>query len=279
MTPSEIKELLASQNRGANKRLGQHFLIDQATLHTVVDAAQIKPGDRVLEIGPGLGVLTKSLLSIGARVIAVERDRGLAELLRQRLQKELNDGVLTLREEDALDGEWYTDVAHAPWKFVSNLPYAITSFAFRMALWSQHPPTKLVALVQNEVAERSIDKEKTSLLSLMVGLATSSATILRHVPPGAFYPPPKVDSAVISMEVLSPEARLEHWGIDPAIVMKYAKQGFAHPRKRLASNLGLAAERWEAVRAEAVLEIHARAEELSVETWVKLAKALESKRD
>lgn len=272
MNPSDIRAVMSELGGSTNKRLGQHFLIDPGALKAIVAAAEIEKGERVLEIGPGLGVLTKLLIEAGANVTTIERDRRFAEWLpKQSWAKDL-----ALTTGDALDIDWSSFIGEGAWKFVSNLPYGITSIALRRALWGVHPPTKLVVLIQREVAERCIDKKKNSLLSLMISLAASSAQIVRRVPPGAFYPPPKVESSVLVVEVMSPEERLARWGIDPERVMSHAKRGFSHPRKRLASNLGLTPEAWDRVRGENVDNLHARAEQLSVDTWVALAKALEN---
>ncbi len=273
MNPSDIRAALAKLGRSANKQLGQHFLIDRAALRAVVDAAKIEHGDRVFEIGPGLGVLTQELLLRGANVIAIERDRGLAAYLRERFAKELAEERLTLLDGDAADGDWLSAMEEGSWKLVANLPYGITSLALRLALWAKHPPTHVSVLVQREVAERIVDQEDTSLLSLMVGLRTKRVRFMRRVPPGAFFPPPKVDSAVLFMEVLSWEEGEAMWGVDPALVMSYAKRGFAHPRKFLTSNLGLDLTQKSAV-VDMGLLLTCRAEELSRETWVKLAKVL-----
>ncbi len=275
MNPSEIRQALATLGRGANKSLGQHFLIDRATLRAVADAGHVTAGDVVVEIGPGLGVLTRELLTRGATVIAVERDRGLAEYVRKAFASEVVDGRLRVLDQDAADGEWLAEVASRPWKLISNLPYGITSLILRLALWTDYPPTCVSVLIQKEVAERIIDKEKTSLLSLMVGLASRSTRFMRRVPPGAFFPPPRVDSAVLLAEVLSQEERHARWGIAPERVMYWAKRGFAHPRKLLFSNLLLSAEE----KASLVQVGHlatVRAEELSVQEWVALAEQLET---
>lgn len=273
MTPTEIKSALAIVGGGANKLLGQHFLIDAATLQDVIRAADVQSEDRVLEIGPGLGVLTNALIECGAHVTAIEKDTRFAEWLPQQ---PWTRGHLVLIRGDAVVLDWSTFTNEKPWKFVANLPYAITSFALRLALFAQHPPTHVSVLVQREVAERITDPKKTSLVSLMVALATAETRIVRRVPPGAFFPPPKVDSAVLAMSVLSHEERITRWGILPEEVMALAKKGFAHPRKRLASNLELKPETWEAVRAEIVDNIHARPEELRPETWVALAKSIKN---
>ncbi len=275
MTISEIKLALENMGRGANKALGQHFLIDQAALKTVADAAHVGPGDQVVEIGPGFGVLTQELLSRGARVLAIERDRGIAAWLRNRFASFIDDGRLVLIEGDAATGEWLHQISAGPWKFVSNLPYAITSFALRLALWAPHPPTHLSVLIQREVAERALDKKNSSLLSLMVGLAARSAKVARRVPPGAFYPPPKVDSAILAVEVLSQEERMARFEIDPVVVMEVAKRGFSHPRKKLVSNLGGG----EVAQASILVDNPTiRAEALSLDEWVALAKELKNPR-
>ncbi len=273
MTPTEIKSALAIVGGGANKLLGQHFLIDEAALQDVVRAAEVQSGDRSLEIGPGLGVLTRALIERGAYVTAIEKDVRFAEWLPQQPWAR---GRLTLVRGDAVSVDWNALTGEKPWKFVANLPYAITSFALRLALFNQYPPTHVSVLVQREVAERIVDPKKTSLVSLMVALATAETRIVRRVPPGAFFPPPKVDSAVLAMQTLSNQERFTKWGISPEEVMAVAKKGFAHPRKRLASNLELKPEAWEVVRAKIVDNIHARPEELRPETWVALAKSIKN---
>ena len=279
MTPSEIKSALSRLGGGANKRLGQHFLIDQAALEAVVESASIKPGDRVLEVGPGLGVLTRELLDRGADVVAIEQDRRFVEYLRGK------EGVRVIHG-DAASVHWHELIGEGTWKFVSNLPYGITSLALRKALWAPKPPEVVSVLVQREVAERAValtpssspfarGRAKGSLLSLMVALASSSARIVRRVPPGAFYPPPKVESAVLQIVPMSWEERQKKWGIEPEKIMEVAKKGFAHPRKLLASNLKSAGmpeggHGGPPLRAIGVNE-KARAEELSPDDWARLA--------
>ncbi len=268
MTPTEIKGALGMVGGTANKRLGQHFLIDRSALEAIVEAAGIQPGERVLEVGPGLGVLTQALLDAGAEVVAIERDRRFAEYLRQKFVGR----PFTLVEGDAADLEWGKVVGDGSWKFVSNLPYAITSLALRKALWSANPPLNLVVLVQREVAERAIARDgKSSLLSLMVALGSSSKQIVKRVPPGAFFPPPKVESAVLQIVPMSVMDRQSKWEMDGEEVMKIAKAGFAHPRKLLASNIKTIGLSVESLKTIGVNE-KARAEELAPESWVALAK-------
>jgi len=132
-------------------------------------------------------------------------------------------------------------------------------------------PVIVVVLVQREVAERAIAKNgKTSLLSLMVALASREARIIKRVSPGAFYPPPKVESAILQITPMTIEERRKKWGIDPQKIMEIAKRGFAHPRKKLFSNLGYSPTNLPAYSP------NLRAEDLSPEEWAKLALFLHS---
>ena len=278
MNPTQIKAALSHLGGGANKRLGQHFLIDQKALEVIVTGADIHAGDRVLEVGPGLGVLTRSLLAKGAEVVAIEQDRRMVEYL---------TGVgagfkpapteLQIVHGDAATIHWHSLIGEGNWKFVANLPYSITSLALRKALWAPQPPEVAVVLVQREVAERAISiadgkRGKTSLLSLMVALACSSSRIIRRVPPGAFFPPPKVESAVLQLISMPWAERRTHWGAEPEQIMALAKRGFAHPRKLLVSNLGLPEAR--IILQKLGLSEKARAEELSPTHWAQLTAEL-----
>ncbi|MFA5935948.1 MAG: 16S rRNA (adenine(1518)-N(6)/adenine(1519)-N(6))-dimethyltransferase RsmA [Patescibacteria group bacterium] len=265
MNPTQIKAALTELGGSANKRLGQHFLIDQNVLGRIVDTAAIKKGDRVLEVGPGLGVLTRALLDRGAEVIAIEQDR--------RFIERLSDPNLRVVHGDAAAIHWHELVDDRPWKFVSNLPYSMTSLALRKALWSPKPPQEVVVLIQREVAERCIARDgKTSLLSLMVALASESSRIVTRVARGAFYPPPKVESAVLHVVPMSVNDREKKWGMNPEKVMDVARKGFAHPRKLLSSNLEIDPS----VLGNLGLNPKARAEDLAPEAWARLASVVVS---
>lgn len=280
MNPSEIKATLTRLGVRPNKRLGQHFLIDRAALQAVVESAALKNGDLVLEVGPGLGVLTRELLDRGARVVAIEQDRTFVAHLKDSFAARDFDVI----HGDAAAVHWHELIGDRPWKFVSNLPYSITSLALRKALWAPRPADRVVVLVQREVAERAVARGgKTSLLSLMVALASSSARLVRRVPAGAFFPPPKVESAILDIVPMSSSDREKRWGIDPEKLMQVAKLGFAHPRKQLASNLssgGAGSPRpagegkafAESILRDLDLNPKARAEDLSPDEWARLAK-------
>lgn len=281
MNPSEIIAVMKEIGGGANKRLGQHFLIDKHALETIVAEAEIKLGDRVLEVGPGLGVLTRALIESGARVTAIERDRRFISYLKTNLPPVEGGTKGGPLHGDAADLDWDKVIKVKNWKFVSNLPYSITSLALRKALYAKHPPTNIVVLVQREVAERAIgglplskgEKKRGSLLSLMVAFATHEARIVKRVSAGCFFPPPKVESAILRLIPMSQAERLAIWGRDPEEIMAVAKRGFAHPRKLLASNLKLSSEQRLKI-VEAGINEKARAEDLKPEDWVRIAERL-----
>ena len=273
MNPTEIKRIFAEIGGSTRKQLGQHLLVDETALKTVVEASIPDPKLLTLEVGPGLGVLTRALIDHGCAVTAIERDRRFVEYLTRTLLPLTRgdlEGVpssLTIVAGDAADISWEKVIGRDTWQLIANLPYAITSLALRKAFTNILPPINVVVLVQKEVADRALAKDgKTSLLSLMVSLYTKEAKILRRVPPGAFFPPPKVDSAIVQFLPFTVEERMKKWECDPEDVMKYAKKGFAHPRKLLSSNLGIKPEVLEGVGIAG----KTRAEDVSAEQWVKL---------
>lgn len=274
MTPTEIRAVLASIGGAPNKRLGQNFLIDKTALETIVSEAEIEPGDRVLEVGPGLGVLTEAMLERGASVTSVERDRRFAEYLSRVIPAKagIQPKQFEIIEGDASRLDWEDHFKNKNWKFISNLPYSITSLALRKALYANHPPSNLVVLVQKEVAERIIARnQKYSLVALMVAFASHETRLVKKVPPGAFFPSPKVDSAILRIIPMNQKERQLIWGMDPEKIMAVAKRGFAHPRKKLSSNLGIDGARLETLGLSAQI----RAEDLLPTQWQELALALE----
>lgn len=280
MTPTQIKETLAGMGRGgANKALGQHFLLDRSAVQAVADGAHVAMGDRVLEIGPGLGALTDLLLSRGAKVVAIERDAAFADFLARRFTDAVVAGQLEIRRADAADPAWTSAFGEDGWKLVSNLPYGITSLVFRHALGAARLPSEISVLIQREVAERAVARDgDASLLSLLVAFSCSEAKIVRRVPPGAFWPPPKVESSVLRLVPFSATVRRDKLGMGLERVMAVARAGFAHPRKKLRSNLleGLRVgpEAVDAAFVRIGLEPNIRAEAVTPEAWIALAAAL-----
>lgn len=273
--PRDIKATLASLGARPEKAFGQNFLIDATVLGSVVEAAELSPMEAVLEIGPGLGVLTEDLLATGVSVYAIERDRKFIDHLLAIFGPKGHTFFLT--QGDAASLHWNELLPeNRPWKLVSNLPYAISSYALRAALWAPRPATRVVVMLQREVAERALallnnkgDSSQASLLSLMVALSCASGSIVRRVAPGSFFPPPKVESAILLLVPLSHEERLVRWGIDPESIMTLAKRAFAHPRKQLFSTLGLR-ERAEELAAAIGAPKEVRPEALSASQWAAL---------
>jgi len=165
-----------------------------------------------------------------------------------------------------------------PRDFSKKVTRSTRQLALRKALYAKRPPKVVVVLIQREVAERIVERpktkdqrHKTSLLSLMVSLASAEAKIIRRVPPGAFWPPPKVDSTILLIRPMTNDQRLKIWETEPEVVMSVAKKGFAHPRKLLFRNLGLDEKAWTGIAEKIGVNIKVRAEDLSVGQWVGLA--------
>jgi len=195
-TPGQLRRLMGAERLRPRKSLSQNFLTDAAVLDTIVGAAELEPGDRVVEIGPGLGVLTRRLLAGGASVTAVELDTRLAEYLRRELY---GADRFELIEADALSLHPRELFAEQPFKLVANIPYHITSPLLHAFLGAERPPELSVLLVQLEVAERvAAPPGKMSYLSVFVQNVTDAEVVAR-VPAAAFEPAPEVDSAVLRL--------------------------------------------------------------------------------
>ena len=239
------------------KSLGQHFLHSAHYLNAVADAADIRKGDTVLEIGPGEGALTKVLLERGAKVVAIEKDSRLIPILDEKFKKNF-----TLIEADALE----IDVAKLKlkdFKVVGNIPYYITGALLRKFLSEKTQPSLLVFLMQKEVAERIARSTKESILSLSVK-AYGTPAYVKTVPKGAFVPPPQVDSAILKVADVSRAhfANAAH----EAKFFELVKVGFGQKRKRLASNL-------KPILGEKAAALgNVRAEDVPLSEWLTLAR-------
>jgi 16S rRNA (adenine1518-N6/adenine1519-N6)-dimethyltransferase len=195
-TPGQLRRLMGTERLRPRKSLSQNFLTDPEVLDAIVAAAELQPGDRVVEVGPGLGVLTRRLLAAGASVLAVELDPRLAEYLRRELY-----GVdrFELVEADALDLHPREMFPDQPFKLVANIPYHITSPLLHAFLEGERPPELTVLLVQLEVAERvAAPPGRMSYLSVFAQ-NVADAEVVARVPAAAFEPAPAVDSAVLRL--------------------------------------------------------------------------------
>ena len=280
------------------KGLGQNFLVDPAHRARIVAAAELTRDDTVLEIGPGPGVLTELIAEQAGRVIAVELDDRLIPLLRNRFANQPHVSIVHAdilkvdvgalmsesdgRLRDQRMDEWRmanneTRTTHhvsrfSSYKVIANLPYYLTSAVIRQLLESTPPPERLVLTVQREVAERMVAAPpEMSLLALGVQFYCTGQ-IVEKIPAGAFYPVPKVDSAVVRLD-RRPEPAAP--GVTSEAFFRVAKAGFSQPRKQLrnslAAGLRLAPAAAEAWLTAAGIDPQRRAETLTLAEWGALA--------
>jgi len=232
LDPLEVRRTLKREGLRATHARSQNFLADPDVLQAILDVAAVEPGTRVLEIGPGLGILTGGLLAGGAEVTAIELDRGLAAYLRTRFEPELLSGSLRLIEGDALDHDLAT-LTPAPYVVVANLPYHITSPILHRMLGGEPAPERLVLMLQAEVAERIAARPgRMSYLSVFVQYH-AEVRIALAVPPEAFEPAPKVASAVVE---LVPHANLALPRKREAALWGLVQAGF-HERRKMLRNV------------------------------------------
>jgi len=277
---AQTRKLLRRFGLRARKGLGQHFLVDEEVLELITSAAQLTPADVVMEIGPGLGVLTGELAKQAGWVIAVELDNKLAAILRQTLASFnnvaiINEDILGVDPEALLQEqkENLPLVVNSPfsYKVVANLPYYITSPVLRHFLEASVKPQIMVVMVQKEVAEEIVAKPgRMSLLSISVQLY-GEPTIIGYVPARCFYPTPEVDSAILRI-TLYPQPAVEV--ADKESFFALVRAGFSASRKQMVNSLtqGLGVPKIEALSllARASIVPQRRAETLTLEEWAHL---------
>ncbi len=260
------------------KALGQHFLIDDNIVGRIISAAEIEPGEPVLEIGPGIGTLTDALLAAGAVVVAVEYDDRLLPVLAELAQER---GDLTVVHADALtvSMDALTAQAMPPRALVANLPYAVAATVVLRFFQELPPLERAVVMVQAEVADRMAAAPGTKAYgAYTVKLGLHARVVGRFpVPRSCFLPPPRVDSAVITL------VREEH-STDPASIeaaSRAADAAFTQRRKTLrnslAAGLNVGTEEAEAVLAEAGIDPAVRAETLEIQRFLELGAALRNR--
>lgn len=249
----------------AKKNLGQHFLISSTSLGRIVRAAELDGSDMVIEVGPGLGTLTRELALAAGRVIAVELDDKLASALRDEMAPFSHVSVLS---GDILKLDIPSVVGSSSYKVVANLPYNITGAVLRLFLEAEPRPNLIVVTVQKEVAQSIVSHPGSmSLLGLSVQFY-GHPEIVARIPPWAFYPPPKVSSAVVRIRVYArPQVVVD----SPQAFFSLIRAGFAAPRKQiinsLALGLGLPKLEAEELLCRAAIDPHRRAETLDLEEW------------
>lgn len=265
--------LLKQLETRARRRFGQHFLTRTDLVDRMVRGARVKEGDRVVEIGPGLGILTRALLRAGARVTAVELDRDLAMFVRETLPE------VNLIEGDAARVKW-DEVVEPGAKVVANLPYNVgTTVVMQLLRLVDDGPKRfesVTVMLQKEVVDRLMAQPGTKQYgALTVEAAVRARPVyVLSVPPGAFHPPPKVKSSVVRLDVLDAP---DTGGVPPAFFDRVVRAAFSQRRKTLVNSLGAAFDK-ERVRGvvEALdLDPQVRAERLGVASFQALAGALQ----
>lgn len=268
-----LRSVLLAHGTRPNKSFGQNFLIDRAVLEQIVAAAEIAPDDAILEAGAGTGVLTRELARHARRVVAVELERDMLTLLAKTTRAFTNIEVI---ERDLRFVDPVELFGHEPYKLVANLPYYITAPTFRHYLESENPPRLLVVMVQLEVAQRIIaEPGDLSLLAVSVQFYGRPSLIAR-VPARSFYPAPKVDSAILRVEV-DPQVKLSH--VEREQFFRVVQAGFSERRKQLHNSLTHGLHQKNEIVREwlklANIDASRRAETLSVDEWLHLWRAIE----
>jgi 16S rRNA (adenine1518-N6/adenine1519-N6)-dimethyltransferase len=260
----DILALLDQYQARPRKSLGQNFLINLKILEKMISFVSFN--DTILEVGPGLGALTKKLTEKANKVIAIEKDPVLAEILRKNMSSRIE--VITgdvLKEEISLKN----------YSLVANLPYYVSTAVIRKFLESENPPQEIIVTVQKEVAQRiSAKPPRMSLLSVSIQFYAETQ-ILFSISSNCFWPKPNVDSAVIK---IIPKKKLPE--INPDLFFKVVKAGFSRPRAQLLNNISkkllLDKEETIEILQDSGINPKQRAETLKVEDWVKLSEKIKA---
>jgi 16S rRNA (adenine1518-N6/adenine1519-N6)-dimethyltransferase len=263
VTPSEVRELLRRHGVRPSKALGQNFLVDENTARRIVRLAELRPGERVVEVGPGVGSLTISLADEGVHVCAIEIDRHLLPILEEVVAGRDVEVV----HDDALKVDWKARLGSEPWVMVANLPYNIAATVVVNALEDAPMIERMLVMVQREVGERlaaGAGDDAYGAVSVKVAYY-ADAKVVGTVSPNVFEPKPNVESALVRLvrHATPPVA------VDAERMFDLVRAGFATRRKTLRNTLAgrIDAEQF----ALAHVDPQARAETLSLADWARLA--------
>lgn len=273
----------------AKKNLGQNFLKSQEALRKMCEVGETNDKDIILEIGPGKGALTEKLLEKAKQVIAVEKDRELIEMLKEKFANKIKNKKLILLNKDILKfdiREMFFKFSHSfKYKVIANIPYNITGAIFKKFLSSELQPERMILLIQKEVAERIVARDqKESILSLSVK-AYGTPRYIMKVHKRFFSPSPKVDSAILA--IINISKRNFKTETDERNFFNIIKAGFAHKRKVLRRNLenlqieevGSISPAGKLVYIDNIFEklkinLKARAEDIRLEIWLEISRYL-----
>ena len=258
------------------KGLGQNFLVNKGAVKRVINAADIKPDEVILEVGPGLGALTKELAKKAKKVIAVEKDRKMVEILKETLKGFENIEIV---QRDILKSKLQIP---KPYKIVANLPFHLTAPVIRKFLESANTPEEMILVVQKEVGQRICARVPDMNLLAVSVQVYAEAKIANYVSKKSFWPRPKVDAAIIKIQI--PKSKFQNFakfGLAKEktdLFFKVVRAGFSQPRKQLINNLsqGLKLNR---VKVEGWLKKNGiqsaqRAETLTLKDWINLIKTI-----
>ncbi len=259
----------------AKKSLGQNFLKSEPALRMMCEAGNITSSDVVVEIGPGKGALTNKLIAQAGKVLAVEKDRALVEILKEKFKEEIEESKLQLVEGDILsfDPKDY-GLVDGKYKIVANIPYNITGAIIKRFLSEVSQPSTMILLVQKEVAERIVARDnKESILSLSVKVYGEPKYMMK-VGKRFFSPSPKVDSAIVAIKNIS-KSKFKNIG-EENYFFTVVKSAFAHKRKVLKKNLEDITQKdtIESMFKELGLDQKVRAEDINISIWLKISNYL-----
>lgn len=263
--PSSLKDLMRSLNLRPKDYMGQNFLVSEEVLQEIVDVAEIKKDETIVEIGPGLGVLTGELVKVAGKVIAIEKDKKFVPLLRKAYRENKN---LEIIESDVL--KFNFEKITGEYKIVANIPYYLTSHLIQMLLALKHKPNKIVLMVQKEVGERLVaEAGELSLLGISVQMF-ADVFIAVAVPKENFWPKPKVDSCVVVIEPKEKYSEISNLDL----FFRMLKIAFAGKRKQihntLANGFKWSREEIDEILLKAKINAQMRPQELEISQWVSL---------
>lgn len=267
ITPSRLADLLTRHGVNPARRLGQHFLVDLNLVRKIVRTAGVGPGDRVLEIGAGVGNLTAALAGTGAKVVAYEIDHRLAPILVETVTGQYPE--VEIRMEDASKVDWSEALGGQTWVMVSNLPYGVgTSLVLEML---QQAPglVRFVVMLQREVVQRitaSPGSRQYGLPSVIAGLHSRAKSVF-DAPPQVFFPRPKVSSSVVELERITPDP-------DTDLALSLAASAFRERRKMLRRSLRFDLVEPERMLTEAEISPRCRPESLAPQAFLRLARVV-----
>ena len=299
LTPHQIKNLLKQNNITALKSFGQNFLVSQTAIDKVIEASSITSADTIIEIGPGFGSLTFEIAKKANKVIAVEKDRKISSILKQALIDKkisnvevINEDVLKIQNAKVKSEKYNSKVKSEDkkkdagfklpttnYKVVANLPYNIAVAVVMKFLTSQNPPQEMVVMLQKEVAQRIVaTPPKANKLAIFCQLY-STPKIIGYVPSTAFYPKPKVDSAILELQPLGRRLPPSSFGE----IERLVNIGFSHPRKTLLNNFVRGLPSYSLSKKSVVewikgagLDPSQRPQTLTIHNWLTLAKTLKT---